>query len=147
MSRPEPEDTEGPDQLPSWAGAPGYAPAADDLPPHAPMPGAPPYPAQPELPPPSIIRPATGSTYRAAVSATAIWALVNLVLQLVIAGPAPSLRAFGILLGSLVVHTLLGALLVWIVARRKVWPFWYLVVLALPVFWIIRIALVALVGS
>lgn len=137
VRRPPPED------LPPWAGAPGYQPDADELPPHAPMPGAPPYPDEPQPQPPPVRRPG----YWTAVAATAVWAVVAAVLQLVISGPPPSLRALGILLGSLVVHTLLGAVAVWLFSRRSRWPFWQLVVLAMPIFWILRIVLVVLVAG
>lgn len=143
VRRPPPED------LPPWTGAPGYQPDADELPPHAPMPGAPPYPdepqpqQEPELEPPPVRRPG----YWTAVAATAVWAVVAAVLQLAISGPPPSLRALGILLGSLVVHTLLGAVAVWLFSRRSRWPFWQLVVLAMPIFWILRIVLVVLVAG
>lgn len=135
-------------------------PDANDLPPHAPMPGAPPYPdelhrddsysddpygddPEPEPEQPPLRHPG----YWTAVAATAVWAVVAFVLQLVISGPAPSLRAFGILVGSLAVHTLMGAVVVWLFTRRSHWPFWQLVVLAMPVFWILRIVLVVLVAG
>ncbi len=119
-------------------GGPGYVPYRDDLPPHAPMPGAPPYPEAPELPPPPIGRRPAGTRFRAALGAAAVWAAVNLVLVLVVAGAPGSARVFGAFLGGLIVPTLLAALAVWLIARRRDWGFGPLVLVAAPIFWVLR---------
>jgi hypothetical protein len=124
-------------------GAPGYTPYSDDLPPHAPMPGAPPYPATPEPAPAPVGRPRERTRFRAALGAAAVWALVNLVLVLVILGAPGSAQALGMFVGGLVVPTLLAALVVWAIARRRGWPFWLLVVVALPLFCVLRAVLSA----
>lgn len=134
---PPSEPRPGDEQRPSWMGAPGYLPGTDDLPPHSPMPGAPPYPPAAEpAPPPVGRRPRT--RFRAALGATAVWAAVNLVLVLLVVGPPGSARALGALAGALLVTTALAALVVWWVARRRGWSFWILVLVAAPVFWVLR---------
>jgi hypothetical protein len=132
--RDRPED----ERPPSWMGAPGYTPYADGLPPHAPMPGAPPYPQAPEQSPPPIGQPPPGTRFRAALGAAAAWAAVNLVLVLLVLGPPGNARVLGAFLGALVVTTVLAALIVWLIARRRGWPFWLLALLAAPVFWVLR---------
>jgi hypothetical protein len=128
-------------------GAPGYTPYSDDLPPHAPMPGAPPYPAAPEPAPAPVATPRTRTRFRAALGAATVWAAVNLVLVLVVSGAAGSAEALGRSVGGLVVPTLLAALAVWMIARRRGWPFWLLVVVAAPLFWVLRAVLSALPPS
>jgi hypothetical protein len=125
-------------------GAPGYTPYSDDLPPHAPMPGAPPYPATPEPAPAPVGRPRARTRFRAALGATAVWALVNLVLVLAVVGAPGSTADLWRFLGGLSVSTLLAALAVWAVVRRRGWPFWLLVVVAAPLFWVLRAVLPAL---
>jgi hypothetical protein len=39
---------------------------------------------------------------------------------------------------ALLVPTLLAALAVWLIARRRAWPFWLLVLAAAPFFWALR---------
>lgn len=127
-------------------GAPGYSPYRDDLPPHAPMPGAPPYPAAPEPAPPPVGRPAPGTKFRTALGAAAIWAAVNIVLVLIVAGAPPSVSAVARLPAAMVIPTVLAALAVWLIARHRGWAFWLLVVTAAPFFWVVR-ALTTLVGG
>jgi hypothetical protein len=122
-------------------------PGADDLPPHAPMPGAPPYPEAPEHGPPQVGRPARRTRFTAALGAAAFWAAVNLVLVLVVAGAPGGATALGSLLGALLVPTLLAAVVVWAVARRRAWPFWLLLLAASPMFWVLRAALIAVSPS
>jgi hypothetical protein len=57
----------------------------------------------------------------------------------VVAGPPPSSRAAGALVGSALFTTALSALVVWAVARRRAWAFWRLVLLAAPVFLLLRL--------
>ncbi|WP_214369056.1 hypothetical protein [Pseudonocardia sp. H11422] len=122
----------------SWQGAPGYTPLPDTLAPHAPLPGAPPYPAQPEHPPAPVGQAPARTGYGRALGATAVWALVNLALVLLVAGPPPSADSAGVFAGRLVLPTLVGALLTWLIARRRRWPFWLLVLVAAPLFWVLR---------
>jgi hypothetical protein len=168
MARPEqPADGPAPDdetgepvpERPSWAGAPGHHPAdepaqAADPPaarpgylqvpegmaPHAPLPGAPPYPA----PPPAEISPgrASGATtdptpFPRALAAAAVWLVVNLLLNLVLTGAAGSLVGVATLVGL----TLVIGLVLWLVLRRRTLLFWQLVLIAAPVYWIVRLVL------
>ena len=151
MARPDEE----PGQHPSWAGAAGFHPAdepgqADAEPPaerpgyqhvpegmapHAPMPGAPPYPA---LPPPelSLARTATDPTsYPRALAAAAVWLVVNLLLNLVVTGSAGSLAGVAALVGL----TLVVGLVLWLLLRKRTLLLWQLVLLAAPVYWIVRL--------
>ncbi|WP_346278257.1 hypothetical protein [Pseudonocardia sp.] len=136
----DPPGPEGPgsERPPSWMGAPGYSPYRDDLPAHAPMPGAPPYPSAEEHPPPPIGRPAARTGFRAALGAAAVWAGVNLALVLIVTGAPPSTTDVARFLGALLVPTLLAALAVWLIARGRAWPFWLLVLAAAPFFWVLR---------
>ena len=74
----------------SWMGAPGYQPH-QELPPHAPMPGAPPYPAGLDEPVPPVGG-GPRTSYWMALAATAIGAVIQVVLLIAIAGPPPSAR-------------------------------------------------------
>jgi hypothetical protein len=116
-------------------GAPGYTPYSDELPPHAPMPGAPPYPEAPEQPPPAVGERPPRTSFVLALAAAGLWAAVNVVLVLLVPGAA---RGVGGFVGGLVVSTVLTALAVWLVARRRRWSIWLLVLLAAPVFWVLR---------
>jgi hypothetical protein len=122
-------------------------PGADDLPPHAPMPGAPPYPEALEHGPPPVGRPARRTRFVAALGAAAVWAAVNLVLVLVVAGPPGGAAVLGGLLGALLVPTLLAALVVWAIARRRAWTFWLLVLTTAPLYWVLRAVLIAVSPS
>jgi hypothetical protein len=73
-----------------------------------------------------------------------VWAGVNIVLVLAVAGPPPSGRAAGQLVGALIIPTLLAGLAVWAIARRRPWAFWLLVLLAAPFFWVFRAFFIAL---
>ena len=126
---------------PPWAGAPGFTPGVDGLPPHAPMPGAPPYPETPEHDPPRVGR---RTRFVTALGAAAVWAVLNFVLVAAVAGPPPGAGALGEFVGALIVPTLLAALVVWAIARRRAWAFWLLVLLAAPLFWVLRAVLIAL---
>lgn len=106
--------------------------------PHAPMPGAPPYPPAKEHPPPPV-GPAGRTGYPKALGATAVWALVNLVLVLAVTGPPPSAEAFGGLVGTLLFATLLAALPVWAIRRRRATSMLLLTALALPFFVVLRV--------
>jgi hypothetical protein len=138
MAEPPPEP-----RPPSWAGAPGYSSYSDDLPPHAPMPGAPPYPAAPEPEPAPVGRPPARTRFRTALGATALWAAVNVVLVLLVSGPPDDAQALGRLTGALLVATLPAALVLWLVARRRAWSFWLLVAAAAPLYWVLRAVLLA----
>lgn len=127
---------------PSWAGAPGYDPPRD-LPPHAPMPGAPPYPPGSAHGPAPVGRSAPRTRFRTALAASAVWAVVLVLLVPVVGGPPPDARAAGALVGSALVTALVTAVVTWLVARRRVWSFALLVLVAAPVFWLLR----AVVGA
>lgn len=82
-----------------------------------------------------------------ALGATAVWAVVNVGLVLAVAGPPPGAGALGRFVGSLIVPTLLAALAVWAIARRRAWAFWLLVLVAAPFFWALRAVFNALPAS
>jgi hypothetical protein len=107
------------------------------------MPGAPPYPETPERTPPPVGRPARRTRFGAALGAAAIWAAVNLVLVVAVGGAPPSAR----FVGALIVPTLLAALAIWAIARRRTWSFWLLVLVAAPIFWVLRALVIALPAS
>ena len=134
---PRPSGSSADDERPSWMGAPGYTHYADDLPPHAPMPGAPPYPAAEETPPP-VGRPAARTRFGVALGAAAVWAAVNLGIVLLVAGAPGSARQLGAFVGALVVPTVLAALIAWLVGRRRAWSFWFLLLVTAPLFWVLR---------
>jgi hypothetical protein len=134
------------DERPSWMGAPGYTPYADDLPPHAPMPGAPPYPAAEEAPPPPVGRPPARTRFRVALGASAVWAAVNLVLTLVVAGAPGGAGEFLSFVVGVVVSAVLAALVAWLVGRGPSWSFWFLLLVTAPLFWVLRAVLILLVG-
>jgi hypothetical protein len=108
------------------------------------MPGAPPYPEAPEHGPPPIGRPARRTRFVTALGAAAVWAAVNVVLVVAVAGVPP---AFGWFAVALIVPTVLAALAVWVIARRRAWAFWLLVFLAAPLFWVLRAVFIALPAS
>lgn len=140
-AEPPERDRSDDDRPPSWMGAPGYTPYSDELPPHTPMPGAPPYPDSPEQPPPPVGERPPRTSFVPALAAAGVWAAVNVVLVLLVPGAA---RGVGGFVGGLVVSTVLTAVAVWLAARRRRWSFWLLVLVAAPVFWVLR-ALVTLV--
>jgi hypothetical protein len=111
------------------------------------MPGAPPYPEASEQAPPPVGQPARRTRFGRALGAAAVWAGVNLVLVLAVAGAPPGAGALGRLVGALIVPTLLAALGVWAIARRRAWAFWLLVLLAAPLFWVLRAVFIALPAS
>jgi hypothetical protein len=83
--------------------------------------------------------------------ASAVWAGVNLVAALLVAGPPSSSEAAGAFVGALIIPVLLAALITWAIARRpspsrpQGWSFGMLVLLALPFYLVLR--LVAAVGG
>lgn len=102
------------------------------------MPGAPPYPQTPEHTPPPVGHPRRRTRFVRALGAAAVWALVHVVLVLAVAGPPPGPAALGRLIGVMVLPTLLAAVVVWGIARRRAWAFWALILLAAPFFWVLR---------
>jgi hypothetical protein len=134
---PEPP---GRDELPSWAGGPGFTPYQDTEMPHAPMPGAPPYPPDLEPPPPQI-RPETttgpGTGLGRALLAAGLWAMIGLALVLVVDG-VPAVGDLGRFGTALVVPTVLTAVVVRIVGSARAWSFWMLLLVAAPIFWVLR---------
>ncbi len=111
------------------------------------MPGAPPYPGTPEHTPPPVGLPARRTRFGKALGAAAVWAAVNLVLVLAVAGAPPGPGALGRLVGALIIPTLLAALVLWAIARRRAWAFWLLVLFAAPLFWVLRAFFIALPAS
>ncbi|GAA2561965.1 hypothetical protein [Pseudonocardia hydrocarbonoxydans] len=133
MTRPDDDE-----QRPSWMGAPGYSPPPPGLAPHAPMPGAPPYPPHEEHPPPPVgDRGRTG--YLRVLGATAVWAVLDLVLLLVLAGRLLPAEAVGRAVGTLLVVTAVAALGVWLVLRSRARTFWVVLAVALPFFLVVRL--------
>lgn len=107
-------------------GAPGYQPY-QELPPHAPMPGAPPYPAGTAPGPAPVDAAGPRTNYWKALGATAIGAALHLVLLFVLAGPPASPEAFGAVIGgTMLLPVAFGSLVLWLIARKRVWPFWRL---------------------
>ncbi|MGD9986100.1 hypothetical protein [Pseudonocardia sp.] len=142
--RPRESDADGDGRFAWEAGAPGFAPVDPDrLTPHAPMPGAPPYPAAEELPPPSIGATATGTPLRRTMPAAVGWGVVNVVLVLAVSGPPPSSSAGWALGGMIVASVLVAGVLTWVVARRRAWPFWVVILVTGLLFWIVRVATTA----
>jgi hypothetical protein len=137
VTTPPQEPRPGDGHPPPWAGAPGFTPGVDGLSPHAPMPGAPPYPQTPDHTPPPVGRPRRRTGFARALGAAAVWDVAYVVLVLAVAGPPPSDRALGRLIGVMVLPTLLAAVAVWGIARRRAWAFWLLVLLAAPFFWVL----------
>lgn len=126
-------------------GAPGYTPPPPGLAPHAPMPGAPPYPANEEHPPPPVGEPRR-TRYRSALLAAVVWAVVDLGVVVVVAGPFASPGAVA---GGLLVPAVAASLPTGLVVRRRGWPFWAVVLMAAPFYGVLRFATAALtaVGS
>jgi hypothetical protein len=120
------------------AARPGYLQVPEGMAPHAPMPGAPPYPA---LPPPEITAgrppgpPSDPTPFPRALAAAAVWLAVNLLLNLVLTGSAGSLAGVATLVG----FTLVVGLVLWLVLRRRTLLLWQLVLIAAPVYWIVRL--------
>ncbi len=82
--------------------------------------------------------------YGRAVLACLVWAATSLLLILVLLGSPPSVGAFGLVAGSLLIHALLAALPVWFVVRHRAWARWQVLVLALVCFLAVRTALSAI---
>lgn len=114
-------------------GAPGYTPPPENLAPHAPMPGAPPYPPHEEHPPPPVGERMRHTRYRRALLAVLVWAAVEAIRLVSVSGL--SLAAAG---GAILITTGAASVGTWLVARRHGWPFWVLVLVAAPCFWVLR---------
>jgi hypothetical protein len=127
-----------PDARPSWMGAPGYVPHPDNLAPHAPMPGAPPYPPNEELPPPPVGEARDRTGFGRPLAASALWAAVLVVLVIAVSGPPPGVGGVVRLALSCALIGLLTATVTWVVVRRHAWPFWVVVLVAAPIFWLLR---------
>ncbi|WP_214403621.1 hypothetical protein [Pseudonocardia lacus] len=56
-----------------------------------------------------------------------------------IAGPPPSARALGAVVGSLVVPLAVGSLVLWLIARKRAWPFWLLAVVGVLLYFGVRL--------
>jgi hypothetical protein len=106
------------------------------------MPGAPPYPPHQEHPlPPMGDRGRTG--FLIALGAGLVWAAVNLVLVLLVAGPPPSAQLFGRAVGVVLLPALVAALGTWLVLRRRARAFWVVLLVALPFFLVVRVLIAA----
>ena len=133
----------GPDEeRPSWMGAPGYQPYQEQAP-HAPMPGAPPYPAGIEHGAPPVGAAGPRTSYWKALGATAIGAAVNLVLIIAFNDVQWTARLAGAAVGTLIIPTAVGSLVLWLIARRRGWAFWLLAVLGIVLYFVIRVVLTA----
>jgi hypothetical protein len=100
------------------------------------MPGAPPYPATPPPAPPAPPGPDPGLSR--SFAAAAAWALVNFALLFAIAWPPPAATEIGIVLLTLVAPTVLTAFALRFVASGRGWRFWLLLIVALPLFVMLR---------
>jgi hypothetical protein len=80
-----------------------------------------------------------------ALAVAGTWAVVSLVLALVVGG-VPGIGELGMFLLGLTAPTLLTAVAVRVVAAGRAWPFWLLVVVAAPVFWVLRAVANLVVG-
>ncbi len=131
------------EQRPPWAGAPGYTPHPE-LPPHAPMPGAPPYPPHVEQPQTEIgTRPGRTGFLRS-LGAALVWAAATVVLVAVVAGSRLTAYGLGEAVGGAVFGAVIAAVPTWLVARRRGWPFWGVVLVAAPFYWVLRVGVVLL---
>ena len=94
-------------------------------------------------PPPPVPAQFPRTGYGRSLASCLVWAAATLILITMLVGPPPSAEAFGRVTGSLVVHALIGALPVWLIARNRIagWPWWQLVLLALPCYLAIRVVL------
>jgi hypothetical protein len=114
---------------------PTYPPG---VPPHQ---GYPPYP----YPPQPLLAKRVG--YGRSLLASLVWSGVNYVLIIAVAvaqlGPGFSPEIAGYAFGSVLIPALVGALPVWLIARRRVtgMSFWGLVALALPFFVLVRLVI------
>jgi hypothetical protein len=119
---------------PEWRPGPGAE--------HPPWTGAPPpYPPPAQPGPPPSAPPRTG--YPRALGATAIGAAVQLLLLVVLAGPPGSARAFGAVIGGMILPIALGSLVLWLIARKRAWPFWLLAVLGVVLYFVFRLVATA----
>ncbi len=64
-----------------------------------------------------------------------MWLVVNLLLNLVLTGSAGSLAGVATLVG----FTLVVGLALWLVLRRRTLLLWQIVLVAAPVYWIVRL--------
>lgn len=107
------------------------------------MPGAPPYPAREEPPPADVgehAPPRTGPL--PVLAATAVWAMIDVVLVLVVGAPPFGPRFVAGTAAALVV----AAAGVWLLARRRAWPWVLLLLVAAPAFWVLRALAGAVLG-
>jgi hypothetical protein len=123
---------------PAGNGPAGYGPAGPQYPPYPPPPYPPPAPhSQPTGRP-------TRTGYARVLGATAVWAALNTTLAVIVAGSQLTPRAAGYVLGTMLIPVLLGALITWLVVRRRSMSFWILVLAAAPAFWVLRLLFGAL---
>jgi hypothetical protein len=128
-------------------GAPGYQPPMDHLPPHSPMPGAPPYPANTAHPPPPVGPQRRGTGYLLVLGAAAVAVVLHFVIVLAINGSAPSARAAGRTMGSMVFAALLTSLGVWLSIRRRALVFWQVLLIVLPAYVVVALFTAAISRS
>lgn len=115
-------------------------------PPHTPQPGVSSHGHPPPGPmPPQVSQPVHSRTsYLRSLLATAIWLPVNFVIAIAVNQSLPSAEQAGIFLGTAVFPLLATSLVVWGIARATqspAWPFWRLVLLALPAYFLLALVL------
>ncbi len=72
------------------------------------------------------------------LAASAVWAVVLVAAVVVVSGPPPGLGGIVRLLLSCALIGLLAATVTWVVVRKHAWPFWVVVLVAAPFFWLLR---------
>ncbi len=132
-----PEDPEQDTSAGDTPARPGYQRVPEGMAAHAPMPGSPPYPATPR-PTVSPSSPRTSSdptSFPRALAAAAVWFAVNLLVTLVFYGSVGTVIGLATLVG----YTLLVGLGLWLLLRHRPMPFWQIVLIAAPIYWIVRL--------
>ena len=82
-----------------------------------------------------------GNSFGRALLAALVWVVLLTVVGVALADDAESA---GSVFGQLLVAGLLAALVTWLITRKRpAWPFWKLVLLALPFFLLFRLLAVA----
>lgn len=70
------------------------------------------------------------------IAAAAVWFVVNVASTLAVYG-----RVGLLTIVAMLIVTMITALATWLISRRHAWPFWQLVLLAAPIYWVLRLLL------